>query len=135
MIYKGICFPDRMFCNNLSESFLLLFCFSFACVFCGVVNMNSQMQTVFSFFIPPNSSGFLNYLMFHWIKCIVLQNSSKVLIVFVLFFQSLLFRYNTFSPDVVKKMPKADLVDEVQLFFNFTPFFFSPYEDVLLSLN
>lgn len=26
----------------------------------------------------------------------------------------LLFRYNTFSPDTVKKMPRADLVEEVK---------------------
>lgn len=29
----------------------------------------------------------------------------------------LLFRYNTFSPDTVKKMPRADLVEEVRYCF------------------
>lgn len=29
----------------------------------------------------------------------------------------IIFRYNTFSPDIVKKMPKKDLADEVKTIF------------------
>lgn len=38
---------------------------------------------------------------------------SKIKILILILLDLLPFSYNTFSPDTVKKMPKADLVDEV----------------------